>query len=127
MALIDVFRNAVKIADKVTKSVQSTVTVTRVTARDGEGNITASSRATLVAVVDMRNASVRNREGIVVVARATLDFLDVAAILAATGGRGFDYDDEFVLQDGSTGPVVSLGGFMDAGTGKPLATTIYLG
>lgn len=127
MALIDVLRLGVRIANNVTKSVHSRVTFTRVTARDGYGNITASTTATLVAVVEVKNVPVKNREGVLVVARATLDFIDVAAISAATDGTGFDYDDEFVLQNGSTGPVLSLGGVTDPGTGIPLATTVYLG
>lgn len=127
MALIDVIRLGVKIADSVTKSVHSSVTFTRVTARDSYGAPTATSTTTLRAVVEVKNAPVRTREGITVVARATLDFLDVTAILSATGGAGFDYDDQFVLQDGSTGPILNLGGFMDPGNGKPVAMTVYLG
>jgi len=128
MSLLDVIRSGVKTIDKVIKPLQTSVTYVRVTARDSYGAPTTfSSPTTLKAIVDFTNAPTRNKEGITVTARATLTMLDVAEIVAKTGGQGVDTDDEFTLADGSVAKVLSIGGFMDAGTYKPIPTTVMLG
>lgn len=128
MSLLDVVRSAVRVADKVTKPLQADVTYVRVTARDAYGAPSSfSSPTTLKAIVDFANVPTRNKEGVTVTARATLTMLDVAEIVAKTGGHGVDTDDEFTLADGSVGKVLNIGGFMDAGTYGPIPTTVYLG
>lgn len=111
-----------------TRSLQTAVSYVRVTARDEYGAPTTYAAATsLHAVVDFVNAPVRNREGVTVMARATLTMLDVDEVVAATNNEGVDTDDEFTLPDGSTGKVLSIGGFMDPGTFGPIPLTVYLG
>lgn len=128
MSLLDILRLGVKIANDVTKPVQATVSYQRITSRDAYGApATFASLVPLAGIVEMKSMPVRTREGTTGVSRATIDLLDVAALVAATSGNGPDYDDIFVLPDGSKGPVISLGGFVDAGTAKPIATTVILG
>ena len=128
MGLLDVVRSGVKIADQVTKDLQATVTYYRaVPDTTGYGGITHPSGVPLRAIVDFARKQVRTREGVLTVTRATIDLLDVAAVRAATGGEGIGNDDKFVLPDGDTGPILDISGFIDSGTGNPVATTVMLG
>lgn len=128
MSLLDVVRSAVKVADTITKPLQGTVTYRRtLTSTDGYGSIATTDVTTLRATIDRTTHQVRTREGIVVPARVKLIFLDIAALVDATGGAGIAVADVFILPDGSTGPILHLGGFIDAGTGQPFATEVSLG
>lgn len=128
MSLLDVLRSGIKIADKITKPLQATVSYQRVTARDAYGEPSVyGSVVPLKAIVDFKAVPVRTKEGITAYTSAVVTLLDVDAIVSATNGAGVDVDDLFTLADGTTGKVLSIGGFMDAGTTKPIPTTVMLG
>jgi hypothetical protein len=128
MSLLDVLRAGVKIADNVTKPLQATVTYQRVTASDGYGEPSPlGSAVQLRAIVDYTARQVRTPQGVLTVTRATIDLLDIAAVVAATNGEGIGNNDKFTLPDGDTGPILDIKGFIDAGTGHPIATTVMLG
>jgi hypothetical protein len=127
MSLLDTLRSAVKIADKVTKPLQATVIYERLQTGDGYGAGTFGSPVLLRAIVDFKRVQVRTRAGLTTVTRATIDLLDIDAVVAATGGAGIGNDDKFTLPDGDTGPILDIGGFVDAGTTHPIATTVMLG
>lgn len=116
-----------KIADRVTKPLQATVTYQRKLSEDGFGGITYSAAVPLRAIVDYASKQVRTRDGILTVTRATIDLLDVAAIVAATSGQGIGNDDKFTLPDGDVGVILDISGFIDAGTKNPIATKVMLG
>lgn len=126
MSLLDVVRSGVAIANKVTKPVQATVMYERGTPGD-YGVITYTSPVPLHAIVDFVARQVRTRSGVLTVTRATITLLDIAEVVAATGGAGIGNDDKFTLPDGDTGPTLDIGGFVDAGTTHPIATTVMLG
>jgi hypothetical protein len=128
VSLLDVVRSAVKIADSVTKPLQATVTYERATVSDDNYSTkTYAAPVPLRAIVDWNQKPVRTQTGEMTVTRVTISLLDVAAVSAATGGTGIDDDDRFTLPDGTTGPILDLGGFIDAGTGHPVATEVMLG
>lgn len=128
MSLLDTVRAGIKIADKVTKPLQASVTYVRVTARDAYGApSTYAAATTLKGIVEMKSVPVRTRAGVDTLTTAVIDLLDVAEISAKTGGQGVDADDEFTLPNGSKGKVLNIGGFVDAGTGKPIPTRVMLG
>lgn len=126
MSLLDVVRTGVAIANKITEPLQSTVMFARMTGNDGYGPTFAAS-VPFKAIVDYKAAMVRTKSGVLTATRATITLLDVAAIVAATAGVGIGNDDVFTLQDGDTGPTIDLAGFVDAGTGNPVATVVMLG
>jgi hypothetical protein len=126
MSLLDVIRAGVKIADNITKPLQATVLYQRASAAGGYG-VTYPSSVPLRAVVDYKTVQVRTKEGQLTVTRSILTLLDIAAVVAATNGEGIGNDDRFTLPDGDTGPILDIGGFVDAGTGHPIATTVMLG
>lgn len=129
MGLLDALRSGVKLADKVTKPLQPTVSYERCTSTnaDGYGSKSYAAATPLRAIVDWQQKPVRTQAGMLTVTRATITLLDVAAIAAATGGAGIGDDDRFTLPDGTTGPILDIGGFIDAGTGHPVASEVMLG
>lgn len=127
MSLLDVLRSGIAIADGITKPLQSTVTYRRWLSTDDYGTSVYATAVDLVAVVDASQSLIGTPLGEMAVAKSTLTFINIADVVAATEGAGFTEQDEFVLPDGTTGPVVSLSGFMDAGTGRRIYTEVRLG
>lgn len=127
MSLLDIVRSAVKIADNVTKPLQATVSFSRYISSDAFGKPTHAAAVSLKAIVDWKQAQVRTAAGVLSVSRASVMFLDIAALVIATNGEGVNDLDLIVLPDGTTGPILDMAGFVDAGTGEPVATEVMLG
>lgn len=126
MSLLDVLRKGVKIADRVTRPLQATVQYQRAIGNSGYGP-THAAPVPLRAIVDYKAVQTRTVEGTLTVSRAVIMLLDIDAVVAATSGEGIGNDDIFTLPDGDTGPILDIAGFIDAGTGHPIATEIMLG
>jgi len=128
MSLLNILRAGVKIADRVTKPLQATVTFTHfANPPDLYGTEPTVTSTTLRAIVDWKQRQLRTMQGELTVSRASVLFLDIAALVAATNGAGIDDHDVIVLPDGTTGPILDMSGFIDAGTGHPIATEVFLG
>jgi hypothetical protein len=127
MSLLDTIRGAVKIADNVTKPLQATVSFKHWTGTDPFGVPTYSTAVPLLAIVDWARKLVRTPSGDLSVTRATVTFLDVVKLAAATGVTGIQNEDSITLPDGDTGPILDISGFIDAGTTQPIATEVMLG
>jgi len=127
MSLLNVLRAGVKIADTVTKTLQANVFFERMTGTDPYGGGTyAEGMITLKAIVDWKQEEVRRANGVLSLAKVSVQFLDVAALSAATGGRGIQEADRIVLPSGETGEILSVDGFIDAGTSQPIATRVFM-
>jgi hypothetical protein len=132
MGLLQTLRSGVKIADKVTKPLQSIVTYRRYTGQNGFGEKTyspslSSPAISLRAVVEDKQEQVRTFSGELSQAKTSVLFLDVNSLITATSGQGIKEDDLIILQNGDTGPILNTSGFIDGGTGIPIATQVYLG
>jgi len=127
MGLRDTVRGAVATADKVTKDLQPEVTFSKAEGRDGFGEIQYPTSVKIRAIVDWKQKQVRTQDGILSVSRAHVTFLDAKKLFEVTRGEGIDDLDRIVLPDGTTGPVLDMDGFIDAGTGIPFATGVFLG
>lgn len=128
MSLLDTLRAGVKIANDVTRSLQCLVTFERYAENaDGYGTPGYSAATTLHAIVDWRQRQLRTMTGVLTVSRASVLFLDIVEVVAATNGEGIDDHDRITLPDGTTGPILDMAGFIDAGTGHPIATEVFLG
>jgi hypothetical protein len=127
MSLLDVVRSGVALANKITRDLQPVVSYQRLVSTDGEGAKTYAAAVPLHAIVDYTSKQVRTQGGVMTVTRATIDLPDVKEIIVATGGAGIGNDDVFTLPDGDTGPILDIGGFIDAGTGNPVATKVMIG
>ena len=127
MSLLNVVRSAVKVADSVTKPLQATVSYERKTGQDTFAQPTYATAVDLEAIIDWKSRQVRTATGILTVSRAVITFLDAAALSTATSTNGIDDNDKLTLPDGTTGPILDLGGFIDPGTGIPVATEVFMG
>ena len=132
MSLLDVLRAGVKVADTVTKPLQGQVEYHRYTGQSGTGVRTYTpplgTRTVLLdAIIDLTQKSVKSFSGELEVCNAMVMFLNVAQVADATNDNGIGADDVLILPNGQTGPILTLQGFMDAGTSQPIATEVYLG
>lgn len=128
MGLLEVLRAGVKVADKITKPLQADVIYERyVENSDGYGTPGYEPATTMKALIEWKQIQVRQQDGVLSVTRASLTLIDVAEVAEKTSGQGIDDHDKFTLPDGTTGPILDMGGFIDAGTGQPFATEILLG
>ena len=127
MSLLDILRVGVAICDGVTKPLQCTVSYERWKGEDGYGSDTWYDPVPMKALCDWKANQVRTGEGVLTVSRVIVSFLDIDEMVAATNGEGIGEQDVITLPDGTTGPILDLAGFIDAGTGHPLATDVALG
>lgn len=127
MGLLETLRNAVKSVDKVTKPIQATVTYKRAVDDSSYAGFSHPDSTELRAIVDWRQKQLRTTSGELSVSRASITFLDVDALSNATEGQGIDDRDIIILPDGTTGPILDMAGFIDAGTGQPIATEVFIG
>ena len=133
---MSILTNALRTADKITKSLklQTTVTFYRYRAGDGYGSETYGSAVSLSAVVEYKQRSIKTQSGEMAQSVATLTLLDLPALVAATpavtgGGKaGWVFvKDQIVLPDSSKPPILNVGGFVDGGSGNLIPTEVYLG
>jgi hypothetical protein len=136
VSLLDVVRSAVAVANSVTKPLQTSVGYYRYVSSDGEGKRTYSPDITLPgtpldAVLEYKQKSVKTKSGDITQSRATLTLVDIAQLLAATNSLGISEDDLLLMPGQTVGgtaltPILSVGGFIDAGTLVPIATEAYI-
>lgn len=129
MSLLNVVRSAIKSVDTVTKPLQATVQHSQWTGQDGYGHNSFAAPVSRRAVVDLtRKVRVRMEDGVLLMTIAEITFLDPIPDNGASGRKEpVDNRDKIVLPDGSTGPIVSTGGPLDAGTNRPFLNTVLLG
>ena len=116
-----ILTDAVNIASSVTDGLglQSTVTHEAIAGLDGYGNKLYAAPVSRLAVVEMKQKSVKTASGEMDVSQASVLFLDPTLII--------DSDDRITLPNGMTGPILTLEGFMNPETGQPALTQVYLG
>lgn len=137
MSLLDVLRSGVEIANQVTHDLQAVVRYRRSLGKTEYGEEDFALPVLLHAIVDWKRSQLRTTSGELTVSRISITLLDIAEVVAATQGEGIGDDDEFTMADGttdpdpyvggSTGPILDLSGFIDAGTNHPIATEVFLG
>lgn len=132
MSLLDAVRAGVKVADQVTKPLQATVGFRHYVSSNWQGEkiyvppVSQPPRE-MKAIVDWKQRQLRTTGGILSVSRSAVMFLDVNEVSAATGGEGIGDEDVIILPDGTTGPILDMSGFIDAGTDQPIATEVFIG
>lgn len=118
MGLDSVIRKGVGIAHSVTKSLQVTVSHYPWLGQEGSGApIFPTTPLLRVCLYERKQRRVATRSGREVVSEHQLTFLEPIAPNGATGRQEpIDERDKFVLPDGTTGPILRVEGFADAGT-----------
>lgn len=128
MSLRTVIRKGVKIADDVTASLQPNVSVSAWTGQDRYGTKTFAAAVLHAAHVEQKVRQHTTSGGRIVTTIAKISFLRPIAANGATGRvEPIDPRDKVVLPDGTTGPIVDVEGYVDAGTGRPFYTVVWLG
>lgn len=132
MGLRNVLISGVKIADKVTRDLQAETYYRRYVSSDGAGGKTydppeSSSPVTLLAIVEDKQEIVRTITGEMSQSKTHITYLNLSAVYTATGGNGIKEQDMISLQNGETGRILAIGGFMDSGNGQLIPTEVYLG
>jgi hypothetical protein len=108
VGLADIVRNAVAIADSLTTDLQPEVTLYLFSEAtvDGYGSITWGAPHAHKAIVEAKRRLVRNAEGHDVLSNHKLTFPRWVEL---------DPRDKLVLSDMTTGPILAIGGMIDAG------------
>lgn len=144
MSLNDIIRNAVAVADAITKDLQGDVLHSAWIGQDGFGKPTYGRRvsglditgqfdtvgvaATRKAVIEQKQR-IRDVQGRNVLTFVHLTFVGPIPIngMSTVRKEAVDPRDIFVLPDGSTGPVVDVAGVVDSETNLMYAVEVWLG
>ncbi len=134
--VLSLLTDVLNVADSVTASLklQNTVTFERYLGSDEYGTVTFGAPTILAAIVEYKQRSVKTSTGELTISPATVTFLNLAALLAATpavvnGGAAGEIftQDKITLPNGNSQPILNLGGFVDGGTGRLIPAEVYLG
>jgi len=123
-------RNAVKLADKLTKSLQVNVTHRAWTGQstDGYGTPEYASPVTRLAIVEQQQKPLFTLSGHEVMTFAYVCFVrPVAPNGASSRQEPVDERDLITLPDGRTGTIIDIKNFLDPKTGRGYLTEIWLG
>lgn len=125
MALSDVVRKAVAIADRVTSSLQAEVTHEPWIGKDKYGKPLFDNPVRRMAIIDRRMSSIGGQQ---IVTSATVSFLYPITPNGATGRQEpIDVRDKITLPNGWTQPIVGVNGMIDPLTGMPYLYEVSLG
>jgi hypothetical protein len=128
MSLNAIIRNGIAIADNVTRDLQGVVMHQSWLGTSGSGDVTFSAAVSRRALIDESEKPRFSQAGQLILTKAQLTFLDPIAPQEAAGRvNPVDSRDIFTLPDGTTGPVVSTSGFIDAETNQPYMISVTLG
>lgn len=119
MSFLDTLRSGIALANNLTSSLQASVVHKVSAGQDLRGKQLYPTAVNRRAIVEMKQKSIKTPSGELVMARASVLFLDPAVIVKVT--------DQIILPDGSTGPILDIEGFVDAEIGKPMLTQVFLG
>lgn len=121
MSLVDTVRGLVALAQSIALPFEGPVMHSRWQSSGGSGDGAYADPVEVPALISWEQRQVREPGGTLTVSRSVLTFpypIDV------------NDEDIFVLPDGSTGPILDMGGFVDAGSpivGRPFVTEVILG
>lgn len=118
MGLDAILRSAVATASRVTGTLKADVTHEAYASQNAYGEPVYASAETRAAVVELRQRAVQTAEGKEVLSTATVTFLGDVVVTTR---------DRITLPGSLTSPILAVAGSMDPTTGRPYATTVYLG
>lgn len=118
MALNDLVRNGVALANNLTVSLQDTVTHTSFGGNDGFGGHSSGSAVTRKAIVEKKQKLIRNATGENVMSSHSVAFLSPVNV---------DPRDKIVLSDGTTGKILNIEGLINPSTDQGYYCLVYLG
>jgi hypothetical protein len=117
MAFDKVIRSALVTANKVTASLQATVSHAAFSSADSYGNPTYASAKNRKALVEFKPKMVKTTSGEEKVSKATVTFIQPVAV---------DLRDQITLPDGTTSPILAISGLVDPSTDELYMLQIFL-
>jgi hypothetical protein len=128
LAFNDIIRNGVAIADRLTKDLQAIVTHEAWVGQTGSGRSMYGPPINRKAIVDTRVRDRVTNAGQTVTTRASIQFLEAIEPNGAIGRvEPIDPRDRITLPDGTSGPIVDIGGFIDGQTNRPYTSEVWIG
>jgi hypothetical protein len=131
VGLASIVRNAMKVADSVTKDLHEEVTLHRWNGQDDTGAPTYAAALTLKALVSHSAKRTRNAAGEEVLSTAQVTFLKPIKALSpvvADRKEPVDERDKIIFANGKTGPILRTdGGLADPTTDDGYVTQIWMG
>lgn len=123
MRLDRIIRKGVALADRITKSLQGDVIHYHWSGddqadQDATGDKTFPAPVTRKAVITLKQQFIRTSAGEDAVSHAQVTFLSPVDV---------HMQDQIILPDGTTGPILNIAGPVDPSTGKVYAVDVWLG
>jgi len=118
MGLLDDLTDAVATVDAETADLQPEVTISRWLGQDALGKPRYAAPVRVPAIVEWKQRAVRTRAGADTTSRAYVGILRPFSVSER---------DKVVLPDGTTGPILDMGGFVSRATGRPIFVEVWLG
>lgn len=134
MSLATTLKKGVALANKLTKSLQVTVIHKRWTGIDSDGEDIVDSGVNLSALVEFKTKFLRRTGGQQYntageeIQQAVITIIGPVTDFVAEGRTNpIDVRDQFILPDGSSGPVLHVEGVVDPSTDSPYTYKVSLG
>jgi len=118
MGLRDLVAGVVRTADRVVSDLKITVQHRRWKEKNDEGEDTFFDPVPVKCTADWSRKLVRTQASETTMSRVSLTFTQPMEVNEL---------DQFVLPDGTTGPILDMSGFLDRVTSKPFVTEVWLG
>ena len=128
MGLLDVLRNGIALADSLTADLQDEVTHEAWIGQSFDGKPIYAESVTRSAIVERKQRLIKTADGREVMSTHYIGFLrPIDPNGAADRQEPVDPRDRITLSNGSTGPIISLDGFMDRAFDRPMYTQVFIG
>ena len=129
MSLLDVVNAGILTAHKVVKPLEATVLYQKcVFSNDGFNTKSYPTSVPLIAIVEQKYRPINTGSGEYMASNASLLFIDLAAVRAATGPGGVAQEDRFVLPGETQGTaIIAINGLIDPITKLPMPLEVMLG
>lgn len=129
MSLANIVRSGVAIANKVTGSLQGTVTIRQWVAQDAFGTATYGKTLRIPAIVEQGEKQFNTESGTSITVKATVTFLQPVPVNGAKDRvEPIDGRDILTLPDGTTGPtLVGAPMIVDPASSKPYFQIVGIG
>lgn len=130
MSILSAVQAGIAIADKITKPLQGQISIQPWIGQDGVGGHSYGTTKLVNAAIDTTRKRVFG-QGQEVVIMASLTIMEAIADTVATPPHvrvnPIDPRDIITLPDGTTGPTILAGGYMDPSTSRPVSNDVMLG
>ena len=131
MSLNSIIASGIKTAKNITDSLQGYITIEFWTGDDAYGESSFTSPVRFKALIDLSSRPTFNSNGQLMETKANLTILEsIPATQAKPGevrGQPLDPRDVIRLPDGTTGPIIKIGGFVNADTNLPFLSEVTIG